>query len=180
MDKGSTTRRQSFIVFARATIKAEPGEGAFHKPTTGQYGETFLLLPTEDRFKAKTKTLRNPSLQRAALGAVNPDETQFRAETAASSEQLPCPVAVRQVGSADQDGQYESHRIDGKMPFSSCDAFAPIAASHTGRCMAGLGGQRPAAKPRTPPSRPGAETASIRLSPIPRPVVAARHTVIPP
>ena len=88
--------------------------------------------------KAEAKTLRNPSLQRAAIGAVNPDETQFLAETAASSEQLPCPVAVRQVSSADQDGQFESHRIDEKMPFSSCDAFAPIVASHTGRCMAGL------------------------------------------
>ena len=138
MDKGDTTRRQSFIVFAKATIEAEPSEGTFHNPTTGQYGETFLFLRPEDWLKAEAKTLRNPSLQRAAIGAVNPDETQFLAETAASSEQLPCPVAVRQVSSADQDGQYESHRIDEKMPFSSCDAFAPIVASHTGRCMAGL------------------------------------------
>ena len=88
--------------------------------------------------KAKAKTLRNPSLQRAAIGADNPDETQFLAETAASSEQLPCPIAVRQVGSSDQNGQCESQRIDAKMQFPSCDAFAAIAASHTCRCMAGL------------------------------------------
>ena len=138
MDKGDTAFGQSFIVFAEATIKAKPSEGAFHHPPTGQYGESLLLLRAEDRLKAKAKTLRNPSLQRAAIGAVNPDETQFLAETAASSEQLPCPIAVRQVGSSDQDGQCESHRIDEKMPFSSCDAFAPIVASHTGRCMASL------------------------------------------
>ena len=138
MNKGDTAFGQSFIVFAEATIKAKPSEGAFHHPPTGQYGESLLLLRAEDRLKAKAKTLRNPSLQRAAIGAVNPDETQFLAETAASSEQLPCPIAVRQVGSSDQDGQCESHRIDEKMPFSSCDAFAPIVASHTGRCMASL------------------------------------------
>ena len=138
MDKGDTGCGQSFIVFAKATIEAEPSEGAFHHPTTGQYGEAFLLLRAEDRPKAEAKTLRNPSLQRATLGAVNPDETQFLAETAASSEQLPCPIAVRQVSSGDQDGQYESHRIDEKMPFPSCDAFATIVASHTSRCMAGL------------------------------------------
>ena len=97
-----------------------------------------MLLRAEDRLKTEAKALRNPSLQRAAIGAVNPDETQFVAETAASSEQLPCPVAVRQVSSGDQDGQYESHRIDEKMPFPSCDAFTTIVASHTCRCMAGL------------------------------------------
>ena len=97
-----------------------------------------MLLPAEDRLQAEAKTRRNPSLQRAAIGAVNPDETQFLAETAASSEQLPCPVAVRQVSSGDQDGLYESHRIDEKMPFPSCDAFATSVASHTCRCMAGL------------------------------------------
>ena len=127
MDKGDTAFGQSFIVFAEATIEAKPSEGAFHHPTTGQHGETLLLLRAEDRLKAKAKTLRNPSLQRAAIGAVNPDETQFPAETAASSEQLPCPIAVRQVGSSDQDGQCESQRIDEKMPFPSCDAFAAIA-----------------------------------------------------
>ncbi len=95
-------------------------------------------MRAEDRLKAEAKTLRNPSLQRAALGAVNPDETQFLADAAASSEQLPCPVAVRQVSSGDQDGYYESHRIDEKMPFPSCDAFATIVASHTCRCMVGL------------------------------------------
>ena len=80
---------------------------------------------------------RNPSLQRAAIGAVNPDKTQFLTETAASSEQLPCPIAVRQVSTGDQDGQSQSHRIDEKMPFPSCDAFAAIAASHTRRSMYG-------------------------------------------
>ena len=138
MDKGDTAFGQSFIVFAEATIEAEPSEGAFHHPTTGQYGETLLLLRAEDRLKVEAKTLCNPSLQRAALGAVNPDETQFLTETAASSEQLPCPISVRQVSSGDQDGQYESHRIDEKMPFPSCDAFAAIVASHTCRCMASL------------------------------------------
>ncbi len=95
-------------------------------------------MRTEDRPKTEAKALCNPSLRRATIGAVNPDETQFLAETAASSEQLPCPVAVRQVSSSDQDGQYESHRIDEKMPFPSVDAFAPIVASHTCRCMVGL------------------------------------------
>ncbi|MYH62472.1 MAG: hypothetical protein F4148_12190 [Caldilineaceae bacterium SB0675_bin_29] len=50
-------------------------------------------------------TASQPILQRAAIGAVNPDETQFLAEIVASSEQLPCPIAVRQVRSGDQDGQ---------------------------------------------------------------------------
>ena len=138
MDKGDTAFGQSFIVLSEATIEAKASEGAFHHPTTGQYGETLLLLRAQDRLKAKAKTLRNPSLQRAAIGAVNPDETQFPAETAASSEQLPCPIAVRQVGSSDQDGQCESQRIDEKMPFPSRDAFAAIVASHTCRCMASL------------------------------------------
>jgi len=138
MDKGDTACRQSFIVFGKATIEAKPGEGAFHDPTTGQYGETFLLLRAEDRLKAEAKALCNPSLQRAAIGSVNPNETQFLAEAAASSEQLPCPIAVRQVSSGDQDSQYESHRIDEKMSFPSCDALATIVASHACRCMAGL------------------------------------------
>ncbi len=138
MDKGDTAFGQSFIVFTEATIEAKPSEGALHHPTTGQYGETFLFLRAEDRLKAEAKTLRNPSLQRAAIGAVNPDKTQFLAETAASSEQLPCPIAVRQVGSSDQDGQCESQRIDKKMPFPSRDAFTAIVASHTCRCMASL------------------------------------------
>ncbi len=62
MDKGDTARRLSFIVFAKATIEAEPSEGTFHNPTTGQYGETFLFLRPEDWLKAEAKTLRNPSL----------------------------------------------------------------------------------------------------------------------
>ena len=43
-------------------------------------------------------------------GAVSPNETQFLAETATSSEQLPWPIAVRWVGRSDQDGQCEFHR----------------------------------------------------------------------
>ena len=138
MDKGDTAFGQSFIVFTAATIEAKPSEGALHHPMTGQYGETSLLLRAGDRLKAKAKTPRNPSLQRAAIGAVTPDKTQFLAETAASSEQLPCPIAVRQVGSSDQDGQCEYQRIDKKKPFPSCDAFAAIVTPHTCRCMAGL------------------------------------------
>ena len=107
MDKGDTAFGQSFIVFAEATIEAKPSEGAFHHPTTGQYGETLLLLRAEDRLKAKAKTLRNPSLQRAAIGAVNPDETQFVAETAASpaisSLLLPAPLSSAATIALDWD-----------------------------------------------------------------------------
>ena len=98
-----------------------------------------MLLRAEDRSKAKAKPLRDPFLPRATIGAVNPDETQLLAETAASSEKLQCPIAVRQVSSADQDGQHGSHYVDEKMPFPSCDAFAVIIASHTCRSVAGLG-----------------------------------------
>ena len=49
MDKGDTAFGQSFIVFAEATIEAKPSEGAFHHSTTGQYGETLLLLRAEYR-----------------------------------------------------------------------------------------------------------------------------------
>ena len=56
MDKGDTAFGQSFIVFAEATIEAEPSEGTFHNPTTGQYGETFLLLRAEDRPQAERES----------------------------------------------------------------------------------------------------------------------------
>ena len=86
MDKGDTGCRQSFIIFAKASIEAEPSEGTFHNPTAGQYGETLLLLWAKNRPKAEAEALRNPCLQRVTIGSVNPDETQFLAEAAASSE----------------------------------------------------------------------------------------------
>ncbi len=75
MDRGDTAFGQSFIVFTVATIEAKPSEGALHHLTTGQYGETFLLLRAEDRLKAKAKTLTNPHSERVmqpAPGAIVP------------------------------------------------------------------------------------------------------------
>jgi len=47
VDHRFTGRFLGFVVLAPPPIVIEPGEGALNDPTTGQNGETFLLLWTE-------------------------------------------------------------------------------------------------------------------------------------
>ena len=97
---------------------AEPSEGAFHNPTAGHLSALAGVEQAED----------------GSESAAQP--TYVLAEAAAGVADV--PHRGRTGRQRDQDGQYESHCIDEKVPFPPCDAFATIVASHSCRCNAGL------------------------------------------
>lgn len=113
MDRGDTAFGQSFIVFTEATIEAKPGGAARHQPTTGQYGETFLLLRAEDGLKAKAKTLTNPHSERVmqpASGAIVPPLPEVVVNTLPrrkTARQHPPMDATR--GQAENGSNHQTH-----------------------------------------------------------------------
>ena len=78
---------------------------------------------------APTAAIRPEVQELTAIAAVDPDEAQFLASAAQTSEQETGAVAVLDRSCGDHHGQQQAHGINQDMPFRAIDLLASIVAA---------------------------------------------------
>jgi len=118
----------NFIVFGEPTEVAKPTEGSFDDPTLGKEMKalgifrSFNDLHTQFSFSRK---FLHPASKFSSVAPVYKDHLKPSKEEKERSEKL-CAVAVLNIGRVNHDSEYQPHRINQKVSFSSHDLLSRI------------------------------------------------------
>lgn len=126
-----------FIIFGKAALKAEPGEGSLHDPPLGLddegvAGEIGALDDFQRESSPGNDAAQYSEQIRSAIGGVGPDFAQPSEGHQHSGEKQPCAFLVGKVGGGDKDAQDHSHGIHDHMPLSSHNLLSSIEATVSG------------------------------------------------
>lgn len=94
IDECFAARREPFIVSDKMAIAAKPSESTFDNPTARQDGKALLALGSENRHQTELKMSDAPVHKWTSMCAIDPDESQFLAESLERPEQQAVTVSV--------------------------------------------------------------------------------------
>jgi len=119
---------QVFVVFAQATILAQPSESALHQPPFGQYDKGGAVA-TADNFSLHLEELLTLMKQGRTLIAAIQQQLFPAPKQGHPSEQVSCAIDIRPVGRMDEDAHQPTLAIHDDMALASLHFLAPIIAA---------------------------------------------------
>lgn len=134
IDEGFGRRYGMLIVFTESAKAAEPGEGAFDDPASGQQFEVMQRRRVFDDFQSEPTPRpksAHPFDQPASVAAVRPDAAQPAEAVTQGREKQARSIAILNIGRVDADQQDQSQGIDQKMSLSSHHLLASIVSTNS-------------------------------------------------
>jgi len=106
----------------------------FDDPAPRQQHQALGSFRTSRDPQDKPQMLGDPVHQRAAIGAINPDQAQLFAGAAAVRAEEPGSCGVGDSGGSDHHGHAPSQSLDQDRPFAACHLLPPLIAPLPAPC----------------------------------------------
>ncbi|CAM02034.1 IS605 OrfB family transposase [Saccharopolyspora erythraea NRRL 2338] len=137
-DHGFVMFGAAFVVAHAAAMLVDPGQSAFHDPSTWQDNEPHLTCEFRDDFDADPEQRLGPVDERACVAGIGPDQADTRAQIAQASQEVASGDAVLGLGTGHEHADQETERIHSDVAFTAVDLLARVEAPTL--CANGLGG----------------------------------------
>ena len=122
-----TAGRQSFVIFAQATVSAKPGERTFNNPSFGKHDE-LVQFRSLDNLDDPAEGPLAPNDELAGIAAIGPDQLQATESAPQPLDRQHAAFAILNIAGMHHDGQDQSQRVDDDVPLSAVDFLARVVA----------------------------------------------------
>ena len=116
------------VVFAEASVAAQPTERSFHDPAMGEDMESLQVIGSANDLEDPATDVGNPSDQLAGIPAIGPDQLDSREKRPYFLQQQLGPVAILDVGRMHHHPEQQPYGIYEDMPLAAVDLLAGVVA----------------------------------------------------
>ncbi len=121
--------RQSFVVFAQPSAPAQPGQSAFHHPSSGQHLKAVALSGTPDNRQGPAGNGMDPVNQLSSMAAIGPDQAQPGKPAGQLVDNQLGPVPVLDIGRMHHHCQQQSQGVYHDMTLAPPHFLAGVVAA---------------------------------------------------
>ena len=117
---------QHLVVFAVATVSAQPCESPLHDPPLGQHLESGDVVAAFDDLQKPAAQLLGPFDQLAGISSVGPDQLQPREQAGEFPQDQLGAVAILDIACMYDNRNNQAEGIDDNVPLSAVDLLPRI------------------------------------------------------
>ena len=129
MNPGLSGFWEFLVVFAKPSAPAEPGQGAFHHPSTRQHLELVAVQAPAHHPQQPSASFPGPRYQPAGVGCISPDYLEPGESTQQLGQNQPGSVPVLNVGGVNDYGQEQPGGVHYDVALASRHLFARVIAA---------------------------------------------------
>jgi hypothetical protein len=120
-----TAGRQGLVVLTQPSILAQPAEGTFHHPTSGQYHET-MQVTTPDNLNNPSKCAPGPAYKCPGIAAINPYSFQPPKSVSKFLQNQPTAIAILNVSGVYYHNQNQPEGINEQVPLTPGNLLSSV------------------------------------------------------